>query len=129
MPASSAPPCLNRRTRRDHRDVRQRPGRGCSSACAARLPAASPCTTVQDRGAIELRACRRPCQTVELESTLSAKDQKVRIGRALVKSISKKFSVDIQRARAFEFSGGDHFGNHREIVRHCTVVLDHWYPR
>jgi hypothetical protein len=35
---------------------------------------------------------------------LRAKDQKVRTGRELVKSIPKTFLVDIQRARAIEIA-------------------------
>ena len=42
---SCAPPCPIRRRRPDRPGARRRRDRGCSSACAARLPAASPCRT------------------------------------------------------------------------------------
>ena len=41
--ASCAPRVPIRRRRRDHRDVRRRQGRGCSSACGAQLPEAILC--------------------------------------------------------------------------------------
>ena len=40
---SCAPPCPSRRRRSGRPAARRRRDRGCSSACAARLPAASPC--------------------------------------------------------------------------------------
>ena len=43
-PPSCAPPCRSRRRRRGPPSARRRRGRGCSSACAARLPGASPGT-------------------------------------------------------------------------------------
>ena len=55
-PPSCAPPARCRRRRRDRRAARPPRGRGCSSACAARLPAASPCSeSVVPRGARMMR--------------------------------------------------------------------------
>ena len=48
---SCARPCRSRRTRRDRRVARRRRDRDCSSACAARLPAAIPCRTRPSREA------------------------------------------------------------------------------
>ena len=48
---SCAPPCPIRRRPRDRRAARRRRDRDCSSACAARLPAASPCTRSQNHEA------------------------------------------------------------------------------
>ena len=50
----SAPPCRSRRRRRGGRDPRPPRGRGCSSACAGRLPESSPCRIALDR---EVRGC------------------------------------------------------------------------
>ena len=74
---SYVPPCLHRRRRSAGRDARRCRGRGCSSACASPLPAASlytraRCRAAHARCAVHWSSRHRPADSTGLAAALEA---------------------------------------------------------